>query len=212
MIAMEKQTNTGKLLVAMLAMILVAVGAAVVLSDNVQAAGTDTDSSTEGMSAKEFLNLADDNGVITLQDDVVLGESVNLKESLTIVLNGHKLSCTSSVNNMFFNEGTDGSAGVPEVDLTIDGEENGSAIVAENRIVYFRAANCDLTITGGQYTAGSYAFIWYGMDADAYDNKVVVTDATMTFLCGTQEGALEHCEKCYGSELVTVAELEEALA
>ena len=84
MIAIEKTNNTGKLLVAVLAMILVAVGAAVVLSDNVQAAGADTDSSTEGMSAIEFLNLADDNGVITLQDNVVLGESVNLKESLTI--------------------------------------------------------------------------------------------------------------------------------
>lgn len=51
--------------------------------------------------------------------------------------------------------------------------------------------------------------------ADAYFlgySSVVVTDATMTFLCGTQEGALEHCEKCYGSELVTVAELEAALA
>lgn len=51
--------------------------------------------------------------------------------------------------------------------------------------------------------------------ADAYFlgyASVVVTDATMTFLCGTQEGALEHCERCYGSELCTVAELEEALA
>lgn len=51
--------------------------------------------------------------------------------------------------------------------------------------------------------------------ADAYFlgyASIVVTDATMTFLCGTQEGALEHCEKCYGSELVTIAELEGALA
>lgn len=51
--------------------------------------------------------------------------------------------------------------------------------------------------------------------ADAYFlgySSVVVTDATMTFLCGTQEGALEHCEKCYGSALVTVDELEGALA
>ena len=179
MIAMEKQTNTGKLLVAMLAMILVAVGAAVVLSDNVQAAEADTDSSTERMSAKEFLNLADDNGVITLQEDVVLGESVNLKESLTIVLNGYTLSSTSSVKNMFYNEGAKSSAGVSEVDLTIDGEKAGSAIKTDQCIVFFRAANCDLTITGGQYTAGDYAFIWYGMDADSYDNKVVVTDATV---------------------------------
>ena len=51
--------------------------------------------------------------------------------------------------------------------------------------------------------------------ADAYFNgygSVVVSDATMTFLCGTQEDALEHCEKCYGSQVVTVAELEAALA
>ncbi len=50
--------------------------------------------------------------------------------------------------------------------------------------------------------------------ADAYFlgyDSTVVTDATMTFLCGTQEGALEHCEKCYGSELATVDELEAAL-
>ena len=50
--------------------------------------------------------------------------------------------------------------------------------------------------------------------ADAYFlgyASVVVTDATMTFLCGTQEGALEHCEKCYGSTLVTVSDLEAAL-
>ena len=177
MIAMEKQTNTGKLLVAILAMILVAVGAAAVFSDNVQAAETGTGTPTNGISATNFLNLADDNGVITLQDDVVLGESVNLNESLTIVLNGHTLSSTSSVKNMFYNEGENASAGVHEVDLTINGEKAGSAINADHRIVFFRAANCDLTITGGQYTAGEYAFIWYGMDADSYDNEVVVTDA-----------------------------------
>ena len=176
MIAMEKQTNTGKLLVAMLAMILVAVGAAVVLSDNVQAAGANTDSSTEEMSATEFLNLANDNGVITLQNDVVLNESVNLKESLTIVLNGYTLSSTDSVKNMFYNEGANSSAGVPEVDLTIDGEKAESAINTDQRIVFFRAANCDLTITGGQYTAGDYAFIWYSVSGST-TTTVNVTDA-----------------------------------
>lgn len=50
--------------------------------------------------------------------------------------------------------------------------------------------------------------------ADAYFNNyasVVVTDATMTFLCGTQEGALEHCVKCYGSKLCTTDEIVDAL-
>lgn len=51
--------------------------------------------------------------------------------------------------------------------------------------------------------------------ADAYFlnyDSVVVSDATMTFLCGTQDGALEHCEKCYGSVICTVEELEAVLA
>lgn len=46
--------------------------------------------------------------------------------------------------------------------------------------------------------------------ADAYFNNyasIVVTDATRTFLCGTQEGALEHFEKCYGSKLCTTREI-----
>lgn len=50
--------------------------------------------------------------------------------------------------------------------------------------------------------------------ADAYFNNyasIVVTDATKTFLCGTQEGALEHFEKCYGSELCTTQEIVAAL-
>ena len=176
MIAIEKTNNTGKLLVAVLAMILVAVGAAVVLSDNVQAAETGTETPTDGISAMDFLDLADDNGVITLQDDVVLGESVNLKESLTIDLNGYTLSSTGSVRNMFYNEGANASAGVPEVDLTIIGEKDGSAIDTDQRIVFFRAANCDLTITGGQYTAGDYAFIWYSVSGST-TTTVNVTDA-----------------------------------
>lgn len=50
--------------------------------------------------------------------------------------------------------------------------------------------------------------------ADAYFNNyasIVATDATKTFLCGTQEGALEHFEKCYGSTLCTTSELVAAL-
>ena len=44
-----------------------------------------------------------------------------------------------------------------------------------------------------------------------YDS-VVVEDATMTFLCGTQEGAIEHCVKCYGSEVVSSGEVASLLA
>lgn len=46
--------------------------------------------------------------------------------------------------------------------------------------------------------------------ADAYFlgyDSIVVEDATRTFLCGTQEGAIEHCVKCYGSTIVSTDEM-----
>ena len=103
----------------------------------------------------------------------------------------------------------------PEIEV---GERD--VIVPKRRYSGFFQTDLDLTLR----ELGVKTVIAVGADtnicvlhtlADAYFNNyasVVVTDATMTFLCGTQEGALEHCEKCYGSELVTVAELEAALA
>lgn len=103
----------------------------------------------------------------------------------------------------------------PEVNV---GE--GDLVVPKRRYSGFFQTDLDLTLR----ELGASTVIAVGADtnicvlhtlADAYFNgygSVVVTDATMTFLCGTQEGALEHCEKCYGSALVTVAELEAALA
>lgn len=51
--------------------------------------------------------------------------------------------------------------------------------------------------------------------ADAYYRNyasVVVKEATMTFLVGTREGAFEHMATCFGTRLVSVRELKEALA
>ena len=102
----------------------------------------------------------------------------------------------------------------PEIEV---GE--GDIIVPKRRYSGFFQTDLDLTLR----ELGVSTVIAVGADtnicvlhtlADAYFNNyasVVVTDATMTFLCGTQEGALEHCEKCYGSKLVTVDELEAAL-
>lgn len=103
----------------------------------------------------------------------------------------------------------------PEVEV---GE--GDIVIPKRRYSGFFQTDLDLTLR----ELGVTTVIAVGADtnicvlhtlADAHFNNyasVVVTDATMTFLCGTQEGALEHCEKCYGSQLVTVAELEAALA
>ena len=102
----------------------------------------------------------------------------------------------------------------PEIEV---GE--GDIIIPKRRYSGFFQTDLDLTLR----ELGVSTVIAVGADtnicvlhtlADACFNNyasVVVTDATMTFLCGTQEGALEHCEKCYGSKLVTVDELEAAL-
>ena len=98
--------------------------------------------------------------------------------------------------------------------------EPGDRIIPKRRYSGFFQTDLDLTLR----ELGVREVIAVGADtnicvlhtlADAYFlgyGSTVVTDATMTFLCGTQEGALEHCEKCYGSALMTVEELEAALA
>ena len=95
----------------------------------------------------------------------------------------------------------------------------GDIVIPKRRYSGFFQTDLDLTLR----ELGVKTVIAVGADtnicvlhtlADAYFlgyASIVVTDATMTFLCGTQEGALEHCEKCYGSELVTVSDLEAAL-
>lgn len=50
--------------------------------------------------------------------------------------------------------------------------------------------------------------------ADAYYlgyASIVPQDATRTFLCGTQEAAIEHFEKCFGSQIATTQEVVEEL-
>lgn len=42
--------------------------------------------------------------------------------------------------------------------------------------------------------------------------SIVVEDATRTFLCGSQEGAIEHFQKCYGSRIVSADEMVAELA
>ncbi len=96
----------------------------------------------------------------------------------------------------------------------------GDLVIEKRRYSAFFQTDLDLTLR----ELGVSCVIAVGADtnicvlhtlADAYFNNYdsfVVEDATMTFLCGTQEAAIEHCEKCYGSKICSVAELESALA
>lgn len=40
---------------------------------------------------------------------------------------------------------------------------------------------------------------------------IVVEDATRTFLCGTQAGALEHFERCFGSQILSTDDIVNAI-
>ena len=95
----------------------------------------------------------------------------------------------------------------------------GDRIIPKRRYSGFFQTDLDLTLR----ELGCTCVIAVGADtnicvlhtlADAYFlgyDSVVVEDATMTFLCGTQEGALEHCVRCYGSTVCTSGELAAAL-
>ncbi|MCI1645993.1 MAG: cysteine hydrolase [Olsenella sp.] len=50
--------------------------------------------------------------------------------------------------------------------------------------------------------------------ADAWNlgyGSIVVSDATRTFLVGTQDGALEHMKRCFGTEVATTEQVISAL-
>lgn len=104
---------------------------------------------------------------------------------------------------------------IPEVDV-----HDTDLIIPKRRYSGFFQTDLGLTLS----ELGTTTVIAVGADtnicvlhtlADAYYRgfkSVVVDDATMTFLVGTQEGAIEFFEKCYGSKIIKLAELEGLLA
>lgn len=62
---------------------------------------------------------------------------------------------------------------------------------------------CDTNICVLQTLAGAF-YRCYG--------TMLVTEATRTFLVGTQDGALEYCQRCFGTEVISLDGLTEALA
>ena len=194
--AIMNTKNNGKRLmaaVAVLALIacaFMAVGVASEESDGALASQ---------MTGDEFLKEANQ-GVITLDKNVELTSQVVLTESLTINLNGFTLSSADDVSNMFYNADKDVSTkpGTDNVDLVINGEKEGSAIDASQRIAYFKADECSLTITGGTYTAGDYGFIWYAANTqNPPANNITVSDITIDSAMATfwlSNRAIENAE------------------
>lgn len=116
--------------------------------------------------------------------------------------------------------GDHGVAGTPEAQpAAILGVGEGDIVIPKRRYSGFFQTDLDLTLR----ELGCDTVIAIGCDsnicvlqtlADAYFlcyRSIVPAEATMTFLIGTQEGALEYFERCYGTEVVSVEELVGAL-
>lgn len=100
------------------------------------------------------------------------------------------------------------------------GDSSGDFIVPKRRYSGFFETDLDLTLR----ELGVTTVIAIGSDtnicvlhtlADAFYrnyDSIVVADATMTFLVGTQEGALEHMKTCFGSRVISSDEITTALS
>ena len=99
--------------------------------------------------------------------------------------------------------------------------EDYDLVIPKRRYSAFFQTDLELTLS----EIGADTLIVVGCDtnvcvlhtlADAFYRNfstIVVADATITFLgVGTQEGALDMFEKCYGSQIVSTEELKSALA
>lgn len=114
-----------------------------------------------------------------------------------------------------------GAHGIHGKVTNLPGLEAGSGardfIITKRRYSGFFGTDLDLLLR----ELGVHTLIAIGEDsnicvlhtlADAYFlgyETIVAEDATRTFLCGTQEGAIEHFVKCYGS---TIASTDEVIA
>lgn len=116
--------------------------------------------------------------------------------------------------------GEHGMAGSPEAQpADFLGHAESDLVIPKRRYSGFFQTDLDLTLR----ELGISTVIAIGCDtnicvlhtlADAYFlgyDSVVVADATFTFLVGTQEQGLEHCERCYGSTIATTDEVVAAL-
>ena len=154
-----KKNNKGqaKLLAAVLALAMVACAIFVFApADGIEGADGDAEDSTaESISAAGFLALdTDRDGIITLENDYILEDTVVVTESLTIVMDGHTISITNK--DMFNVEGELGTT----INFEIVGDDESRMIVEEpgylSSVIYCTSSNkavVNYTIEKGYYEA-----------------------------------------------------------
>lgn len=140
------------------------------------------------------LPAADENGVITLTEDVKLTNELNYKENVTIVLNGHTITRTNGQKTALMI--TNGAT------MTIDGSVAGSAINGTIVVGYSTPSvtNGKLIINGGTYTATVNDDCVVQTNGLCDNCEITATNATFNstndtfYLAGNGTYRLENCE------------------
>ena len=183
------------------------------------------DKNTTALLAIDVLTASSDDSVYELQGD----EAVYAANCAKIVRAARQAGLPVIFANDDHIEGVDkelelwGPHGIHGKVMNLPELEAGSGerdfIVTKRRYSGFFGTDLDLLLR----ELGIRTLIVIGEDsnvcvlhtlADAYYlgyETVVAEDATRTFLCGTQEGAIEHFVKCYGSRIVSTDEVVEEL-
>ena len=140
------------------------------------------------------LPAADENGFITLTEDVKLTNELNYKENVTIVLNGHTITRTNGQKTALMI--TNGAT------MTIDGSVAGSAINGTIVVGYSTPSvtNGKLIINGGTYTATVNDDCVVQTNGLCDNCEITATNATFNstddtfYLAGNGTYRLENCE------------------
>ena len=175
MIAIEKTNNTGKLLVAVLAMFMIVAGCAVALSDNVNAAEyADAD------ALQVALDEAGDSGTVTVSNKLTINadDSIEIPEGVTLAIEGRIFLNGGTITGGTITENNSSNlvvysgeiSGVTFEDyrmaITSDSNINGDITVsdctfasadAQAGVYIDTSGNYTISITGCDFTKGSFA-------------------------------------------------------
>ena len=175
MIAIEKTNNTGKLLVAVLAMFMIVAGCAVALSDNVNA-----EEYADAEALQDALNAAGESGTVIVSNDLMINtdESIEIPEGVTLAIEGRIFLNGGTITGGTITENNSSNlvvysgeiSGVTFEDyrmaITSDSNINGDITVsdctfasadAQAGVYIDTSGNYTISITGCDFTKGSFA-------------------------------------------------------
>ena len=123
--------------------------------------------------------LSSGNYTLELTQDAYLTDSITASSNhLTINLNGHNLMSGCRTVQIPNNNESPAST-----DITINAGNGGS--ITSNDVIIIAYSTGTLTVNGGTYTSGDYAFVWYAPEVtEEATTAAYFTDATIEGVCG----------------------------